>query len=121
MSGRPDLYVPAAEFARWEAERDAELAAERRVPAFDRPLDRLLFGLRATGPASYVCDERPGVWRAYCPACDSRTTDRRTLLVIEAREGGPISMVCRSRCTGEAIYEALRRAEEAYEAAGGRR
>ncbi len=61
----------------------------------------------------------PSSWRAWCPACDSRLTDRRTLLVTEHDELAltvedgvvsialPVDIACEEGCPLDAVLVAL--------------
>jgi len=64
---------------------------------WSRPVDRLLWALRAVG-LDYRCSPSGAwSWRATCPACGTA----EALAVSEAGPGGAVSISCRcARATG---------------------
>ncbi len=74
---------------------------------WSRPVDRLLWALRAVG-LDYRCSPSGAwSWRATCPACGTA----EALAVSEAGLGGPVSVSCRS-CPRERVLAALIAARE---------
>jgi hypothetical protein len=84
---------------------------------FDRPADRLLAALRATGSDAYRCDPaRSDRWHAFCPACEGRGLGERRLTITEHTLGGAVTITCAAGCDVDAVYAALVEGERAFDA-----
>ncbi len=79
----------------------------RPADPWSRPVDRLLWALRAVG-LDYRCSPSGAwSWRATCPACGTA----EALSIAEAGPGGAVSISCRV-CPRERVLAALIAARE---------
>lgn len=80
-----------------------------RPDPFDRPADRLLLLLRATGPNAYRCCPQPGRWIARCPLCGEHRLD-----VFEHGFGRRASLRCAYGCDADEILRRLKHPERCH-------